>query len=122
MLELVASKDKHAYKAFEGTRGEARPMVDLRLSNTLSWALTYAHLRVTRFSLPDDAPHTLTLFHAVGTATITGRNLHELKDKLAGYAVSWVQVFDPITHAAPDEAAPVVTGLDFAPTEAQTGT
>lgn len=113
MLELVASKDKHAYKAFESARGEARPMFDLRLSEEVGWLLTYAHLRSSRAHLPAEGEHTLTLFHAVGTVTITGRYLHELKDKLAAYAVTWMQVFNPVVHAAPEEGAPVITALDF---------
>lgn len=113
MLELVSSKDKAAYKAFDSARSGTPFMLDLRLSDELGWAITYAHMRVTRSSLPAEGPHTLTLFHAVGTATITGRNLHELKDKLAAYAVNWIQVYDPIIHAAPDEVAPVITALDF---------
>ena len=113
MLELVSSKDKASYKAFESARSGTPFMLDLRLSDDLGWAITYAHMRVTRSSLPADALHTLTLFHAVGTATITGRNLHELKDKLAAYAVNWIQVYDPIIHAAPDDAAPVITAIEF---------
>ena len=113
MLELVASKDKHAYRAFESARGEARPMLDLRLNDHESWLITYAHLRSSRSHLPEEGDHTLTLFHAVGTATITGRNLGELKDKLAGYAVTWLQLFNPVTHATPEEGQPVITGLDF---------
>lgn len=114
MLELVASKDKHAYKAFDSARSGTPFMLDLRLNDDLGWMITYAHLRSSRSHLPAEGEHTLTLFHAVGTATITGRNLHELKDKLAGYAVNWLQVFNPVAHATPEEGATVITGLDFA--------
>ena len=117
MLELVASKDKHAYKAFDSARSGTPFMLDLRLSDDLGWMITYAHLRSSRFHLPAEGDHTLALFHAEGTVTITGRNLGELKDKLAGYAVNWLQVFNPVVHAAPEDAAAVITGLDFAPAE-----
>ena len=118
MLELVSRQDSTTYKACDTHRGETRPMFELRLGDGLSYSLTYAHLRVTRADLRNPDRHSLTLWHAIGTATLTGRNLHELKDKLSTHALSWVTVYDPDHHTLPDEDAPTVTGISF--TEAAT--
>ena len=116
MLELISRQDSTAYKACDTHRGDARPMFELRLSDGLSYSLTYAHLRVTRADLRDPDRHSLTLWHAIGTATLSGRNLHELKDKLTSHALSWVAVYDPDRHTLTDEAAPVVTKISFTET------
>lgn len=113
MLEIVSQRAGAAYKAFDASR-DGRPMLELRLADGLCYALPYAFLRAVRADLRDPASQTITLFHAVGEATITGRNLHELKDKLAAQAVNWLRAI-AATEPAPEEVAPVITGLDFAP-------
>lgn len=113
MLEMVAYRPEAGYKAFDASR-DARPMLELRLADGLCYALPYAFLRAVRADLRNPAGQTITLFHAVGEATITGRNLHELKDKLAAQAVNWLRALGP-GEPAPEEAATVITGLDFVP-------
>lgn len=105
------SEEAEGYLAYGVTRGQQAAMLDLRWWTARSHAqgemINYAYL-VKMLYTGDDY---LSLVTSSSVIAIQGKNLGELRRRIATREVEFVQMFNPNVWDAPDEGAPIVTSI-----------